>query len=73
MKIVIKALSGVCAIFLGTLSEIHTTSAQVPGLRGIDHVGLTVPNLQEAVDFFVTVIGCEDFFRTKVAPVPMTG
>lgn len=33
----------------------------LPGLRGTDHIGFTVPNLQEAVDFFVNVIGCEAF------------
>jgi catechol 2,3-dioxygenase-like lactoylglutathione lyase family enzyme len=31
----------------------------VPGLRGTDHIGFTVPNLEEAIDFFVGVIGCE--------------
>jgi len=30
----------------------------MPGLRGADHLGLTVPNLEDAVDFFTTVIGC---------------
>ncbi len=34
----------------------------MPGLRGTDHIGFTVPNLAEAVDFFVNVIGCEQFF-----------
>ena len=33
----------------------------MPGLRGTDHIGFTVPNLQAAVDFFVNVIGCEAF------------
>lgn len=33
----------------------------LPGLRGTDHIGFTVPNLEEAVDFFVNVIGCEAF------------
>jgi catechol 2,3-dioxygenase-like lactoylglutathione lyase family enzyme len=65
MKIIIKVLSAVCAIFLGTAGQISTSKAQVPGMRGIDHVGLTVPNLQEAVDFFVNVVGCEDFFSVK--------
>jgi catechol 2,3-dioxygenase-like lactoylglutathione lyase family enzyme len=37
--------------------------AGLPGLRGTDHVGLTVPNLDQAVDFFVTVIGCELFYE----------
>lgn len=35
----------------------------LPGLRGTDHIGFTVPNLQEAVDFFVDVIGCEPFYE----------
>lgn len=34
----------------------------LPGLRGTDHIGFTVPNLEEAVRFFVDVIGCEAFF-----------
>ena len=35
----------------------------LPGLRGTDHIGFTVPNLDEAVDFFVNVIGCEPFYE----------
>lgn len=31
----------------------------LPGLRGTDHVGFTVPDLEQAHDFFVRVIGCE--------------
>ena len=34
----------------------------IPGLRGTDHIGFTVPNVDEAVDFFVNVIGCEEFY-----------
>jgi catechol 2,3-dioxygenase-like lactoylglutathione lyase family enzyme len=34
----------------------------LPGLRGLQHIGITVPNLREAVDFFVDVLGCEPFF-----------
>ena len=34
----------------------------LPGLRGTDHVGFTVPDIDEAVDFFVNVIGCEDLY-----------
>lgn len=30
----------------------------LPGLRGTDHIGFTVPDLDEADDFFVRVIGC---------------
>jgi catechol 2,3-dioxygenase-like lactoylglutathione lyase family enzyme len=35
----------------------------MPGLRGTDHIGFTVPCLEEAVDFFVNVIGCEPFYE----------
>lgn len=38
-------------------------SPGLPGLRGIEHVGLTVPDLAQAVDFFVTVLGCEPFYE----------
>jgi catechol 2,3-dioxygenase-like lactoylglutathione lyase family enzyme len=31
----------------------------LPGLRGTEHIGFTVPDLDEADDFFVKVIGCE--------------
>ncbi|WP_306886290.1 VOC family protein [Amorphus orientalis] len=31
----------------------------LPGMKGMDHVGVTVPDMEEALDFFVNVIGCE--------------
>jgi catechol 2,3-dioxygenase-like lactoylglutathione lyase family enzyme len=31
----------------------------IPGLRGTEHVGFTVPDIEEATRFFVDVIGCE--------------
>jgi catechol 2,3-dioxygenase-like lactoylglutathione lyase family enzyme len=34
----------------------------IPGLRGADHIGFTVPDLEEAVRFFVDVIGCDEVF-----------
>ncbi|MCZ6603659.1 MAG: VOC family protein [Alphaproteobacteria bacterium] len=34
----------------------------LPGLHGTDHIGFTVPDLDQAVDFFVNVIGCEPFY-----------
>ena len=38
-------------------------AAGIPGMRGADHVGITVANLDEAVIFFVDVLGCEAIFR----------
>jgi catechol 2,3-dioxygenase-like lactoylglutathione lyase family enzyme len=31
----------------------------LPGLRGVDHIGFTVPDLEEATTFLVDVLGCE--------------
>lgn len=41
-------------------SPVETTG--MPGLRGTDHIGFTVPDLDQAVRFFVDVIGCEAFY-----------
>jgi catechol 2,3-dioxygenase-like lactoylglutathione lyase family enzyme len=38
-------------------------AGRLPGLHGMDHIGITVPDLDEAVDFFVNVIGCEPFYE----------
>ena len=31
----------------------------IPGMRGHDHTGVTVPDMKQAVDFFTGVIGCQ--------------
>ena len=31
----------------------------IPGVTGVDHIGVTVPDLDEARRFFVDVLGCE--------------
>jgi catechol 2,3-dioxygenase-like lactoylglutathione lyase family enzyme len=33
---------------------------EVPGLRGHDHTGITVPDIKQATDFFVGVLGCKE-------------
>jgi catechol 2,3-dioxygenase-like lactoylglutathione lyase family enzyme len=55
----IKAL----ATILGCAASINATAAGLPGMRGGDHLGITVPKLDEAVKFFVDVIGCEAFYK----------
>ena len=35
----------------------------LPGLRGTEHIGFTVPDLDQAIDFFVRVNGCEPFYE----------
>lgn len=43
------------------------TGSGIPGLRGVEHVGFTVPDLDEATRFFVEVIGCE--FVYSLGPI----
>ena len=59
----------VLAAFVSTLSFAAVAAAPaaasdgVPGFRGSDHIGVTVPDLDQAVKFFVEVMGCEAFFK----------
>lgn len=43
--------------------DVTSAAAPLPGLRGTDHVGLTVPDLEQAITFFTEVIGCELIYR----------
>ncbi len=36
---------------------------QLPGVRGLDHVGITVPDLAAAHEFFTGVLGCQYMYR----------
>ncbi|WP_076606235.1 VOC family protein [Cystobacter fuscus] len=58
----------VAAVFALT----STAQAQMPGIQsaGIDHVGITVPNLREAEKFFSEIFGCVAV--TKIGPHSMT-
>lgn len=35
----------------------------IPGVTGVDHFGLTVPDLDQAHEFFIDVLGCEYLYR----------
>lgn len=35
----------------------------IPGLSRVDHIGFTVPDLDQAHDFLVDVVGCEYMYR----------
>ena len=37
----------------------NSTQRGLPGLRGAEHIGFTVPDLEQATAFFVEVIGCD--------------
>lgn len=35
----------------------------IPGIQRLDHIGITVPNLAEAHEFFTEVLGCEYMYK----------
>jgi catechol 2,3-dioxygenase-like lactoylglutathione lyase family enzyme len=45
------------AILLGSMEAASADS--IPGMRGHDHTGITVPDMKQAVDFFTGVVGCK--------------
>ena len=57
----------VCALVLAFCAG---AKAEVPGLRGVDHVGMTVPNLAEAEAFFARVLGCRTLARNGPLSAP---
>jgi len=42
-----------------TLSTTLASADSIPGLRGHDHTGITVPDVKAATAFFTDVIGCQ--------------
>ncbi|TPL91206.1 VOC family protein [Mesorhizobium sp. B2-3-12] len=47
----------IAAILLGSMGAASADS--IPGMRGHDHTGITVPDMKQAVDFFTEVVGCK--------------
>ena len=48
------------AVVCGIVAPLAASHAEgIPGMRGHDHTGVTVPDMDQAVDFFVNVIGCQ--------------
>lgn len=52
-------------------SKLNDGNQTMPGIRGTDHIGFTVPDIAQAVDFFVNVIGCEPFY--DLGPISSDG
>ena len=46
------------------------TNAALPGWHGIDHVGITVPDVEQATRFLVDIIGCEELINSGPVSVP---
>ncbi|MGI4865129.1 MAG: VOC family protein [Janthinobacterium lividum] len=52
-----------------TATPTQYAHAQTPDLLGVDHVGINVPNLNQAVTFFAEVLGFTPV--TQLGPVPL--
>ena len=59
------------ALMVVFLLPIGAKADGMPGLRGSFEFGFTVPDLEQAVDFFVDVIGCESFFTASAVNINM--
>lgn len=57
-------LAAACAaLFLSGSSVWAAGSGGIPGVRGIDHIGFTVPDIEQGVTFFREVMGCTEAMR----------
>lgn len=52
------ALAGLAAAARTSGTRQHVASAPVAGVLGVDHIGITVPNIAQAKKWFVDVMGC---------------
>ena len=50
-----RALLAACSMLL----TVASASAGIPGMRGHDHTGVTVPDMDQAVAFFTDILGCQ--------------
>lgn len=58
MSFIVSVRTGV-AVLAFSMFAAGTAMAGIPGIKGMDHVGVTVPDIAEAEAFFVDVVGCE--------------
>jgi catechol 2,3-dioxygenase-like lactoylglutathione lyase family enzyme len=56
MKYTIRSTM-LAATLLDSMSAASASS--IPGMRGHDHTGITVPDMKQAVEFFTEVVGCK--------------
>lgn len=61
MKKILSAAA--CAVLALHGASAWAGEKTIPGVRGIDHIGVTVPDVEQAVAFFQDVVGCQEAFR----------
>ena len=52
-----------CAVLALAGANSWAGEKTIPGIRGLDHIGVTVPDIEQAVGFFQDVLGCKEAFR----------
>ena len=60
-------LLAVVLLMLGA-APLPATADSIPGLRGHDHTGITVPDVKEATAFFTDVVGCTHAMSSGRSP-----
>lgn len=54
-----KLLTALTALLAAPALVAPALADPLPGMRGVNHIGLTVPDLAQAESFFTEVLGCE--------------
>jgi len=53
-----RVLFAAVAVLMSGVSPLPAWADSIPGLRGHDHTGITVPDVKAATAFFIDVVGC---------------
>ncbi|NLZ10662.1 MAG: glyoxalase [Alcaligenaceae bacterium] len=57
-------MATVCTALLLSFSSVWASDGKaIPGVRGIDHIGFTVPDIEQGVTFFRDVLDCTEVMR----------
>ncbi|SED15601.1 Catechol 2,3-dioxygenase [Rhizobiales bacterium GAS188] len=55
----ITYMAGAVALMAMSVAASPASADSLPGLRGHDHTGITVPDINQAVSFFTDILGCQ--------------
>jgi len=57
-------MAAACAALALSVASVGKAQGQaIPGVRGIDHIGFTVPDIEQGITFFQEVLGCTEVMR----------
>lgn len=62
-KLTMAAACAALCLSTVSVSALAKGGEEIPGIRGIDHIGFTVPDINKAVSFFHDVMGCVEVMR----------